>query len=81
MVEISKSGSGEDLGWVTGPGLACRACCYWGEADVLWEETGESTGGTLRGKGPSNHARIAEITSGRANFQQGLTATCKDLSE
>jgi len=31
--------------------------------------------------GLSNHARIVEIMSGRANFQQGLTATCKDLSE
>jgi len=33
---------------------------------------------TLRGKGPSALAQIVEITSGRAIFQQGLTATCKD---
>ena len=35
--------------------------------------------GTLRGKGPGALAQIVEITSGRAIFQQGLTATCKDL--
>ena len=35
--------------------------------------------GTLRGRGPSALAQIVEITSGRAIFQQGLTATCKDL--
>ena len=29
--------------------------------------------------GPSTYARVAEITSGRAITQQGLTATCKDL--
>jgi len=34
--------------------------------------------GTLRGKGPSALTQIVEITSGRAIFQQGLTATCKD---
>ena len=34
--------------------------------------------GTLRGKGPGALAQIVEITSGRAIFQQGLTATCKD---
>jgi hypothetical protein len=34
--------------------------------------------GTLRGMGPSALAQIVEITSGRAIFQQGLTATCED---
>ena len=29
--------------------------------------------------GPSALTQIVEITSGRANVQQGLTATCKDL--
>ena len=48
------------------------------ESDVLQEETGMSTEGTPRGKGPSTYARIAEITSGRANSQQGLATTCKD---
>ena len=28
--------------------------------------------------GPSTYARFADITSGRAISQQGLTATCKD---
>jgi len=49
------------------------------EPDVLQEETGMSTEGTPRGKGPSTYARIAEITSGRANSQQGLATTSKDL--
>jgi hypothetical protein len=31
--------------------------------------------------GPSAHARIAEITSGRAISQQGLATTCKDSSD
>jgi hypothetical protein len=35
--------------------------------------------GTWRGTGPSALTQTAEITSGRAIFQQGLTATCKDL--
>ena len=50
----------------------------WGEAAVLWEETSECTREASRGRGPSAHARIAEITSGRATIQQGLVATCKD---
>src|SRR5690349_7024542 len=37
------------------------------------------TEGTPRGKGPGDSTRIAEITSGRSFFQQGLTTTCKDL--
>ena len=40
--------------------------------------TGQSTGGARRGRGPSAHTRIGEITSGRAISQQGLAATCKD---
>jgi len=48
------------------------------EADVLREETGICTGEALRGMGPSACTRIVEIKSGRANSQQGLTATCKD---
>jgi hypothetical protein len=40
---------------------------------LLWEKTGKSTIGSHRGKGPSTYARIAEVKSGRANFQQGLT--------
>ena len=40
--------------------------------------TGQSTGGARRGRGPSTHTRIVEITSGTAITQQGLAATCKD---
>jgi hypothetical protein len=58
--------------------LVRRTRFYWGEADVLGEEMGESTRGARRGMGPSACARVAEIMSGRANSQQGLTTTCKD---
>jgi hypothetical protein len=53
----------------------------YGEAEVFQVETGKSTGETPRDRGLSNHARIGEIMSGRANFQQGLTVTCEDLLE
>ena len=49
-----------------------------GKAEVLWEETGKRTteaagvGVQTRGEG------FAEITSGRASFQQGFATTCKD---
>jgi hypothetical protein len=42
------------------------------------KETGQCIGGAWRGRGPSAHTRIVEITSGRTISQQGLTATCKD---
>ena len=48
------------------------------EAEVFWEETSKCTRRTWRGRGPSNYARIVEITSGRAISQQGLATTCKD---
>ena len=51
----------------------------WREADVSREETGECTGRKWRGMGPSTFTRIAEITSGSTNYQQGLAATCEDL--
>ena len=47
-----------------------------GEAVVVREETRESTGQAWRGTGPSAHIKIKEITSGRANSQQGYAATC-----
>ena len=46
---------------------------------LSWEETDQSTAQSWRGKDPSTYTRIAEITSGRSIFQQGLAATCKDL--
>ena len=50
----------------------------WGETGVLGQGTDTSSQGAWRGMGPSTYARVAEITSGRAISQQGLTATCKD---
>ena len=56
-----------------------RPRSHSGKAAVSEEET--STG-TRRSTGvwvEASRERFAEITSGRSFFQQGLTATCKDL--
>jgi hypothetical protein len=50
----------------------------WGETGVPGEGTDKRSQGARRGMGPGTCARVAEITSGRAVSQQGLTATCKD---
>jgi len=55
-----------------------RTWCNGGEAVTLWEETDKGTREASRGKGPGTYVRIAEITSGRTNSQQGLATTCKD---
>ena len=55
-----------------------RPCQRGGKAGVLWEETGEGTGGDAGVWGQASKERHAEITSGRATIQQGLAATCKD---
>ena len=52
----------------------------WGETGVLGEGMDKCSRGARRGMGPSAYARVAEIMSGRANSQQGLAATCKDLT-
>jgi hypothetical protein len=57
-----------------------RTWCNEGEAITLWEETDRGTREASRGKGPGTYAGIAEITSGRAIFQQGLATTCEDPS-
>ena len=57
---------------------ARRTRFQWGETGVLGEATDRSSREVWRGMGPSTYARVAEITSGRAISQQGLTATCKD---
>ena len=44
------------------------------------KEMDVSNRGTRRGMGPSTYTRVAEIMSGRTVSQQGLAATCKDLS-
>ncbi len=43
------------------------------------EETEDGTAESWRGKDSSAYTRIAETTSGRANFQQGFAVTCKDF--
>jgi len=48
------------------------------EAGVLGEGMDERSRGARRGMGPSACTGVAEIMSGRAISQQGLTATCKD---
>jgi hypothetical protein len=59
--------------------LVCRTSQSYRKANAFREETGKCNGKTLRGKGPSTYVKITEITSGRANSQQGRAATCKDL--
>ena len=61
--------------------LRRQTCGALGEADVLWEETVKRTREAWRGMGLSTYTKIVEITSGRANFQQGLLTTCKDLGQ
>jgi len=49
-----------------------------GKAEVVREETGMSTLRSAGGWVQASEEGLAEITSGRAIFQQGLTATCED---
>ena len=46
-------------------------------ADALREETGLCTEGALRGRGPCTHTRIAEITPGSSDSQQGAQQPAK----
>jgi hypothetical protein len=50
-----------------------------GKAEVLWEETGKRTTRAAGVGVLARRERFAEITSGRAIWQQGVTTTCKDL--
>ena len=58
--------------------VVCRTTLGVVKAVVPWEETGKCTEETLRGKGPSTHVRILEVTPGRTIIQHWLAATCKD---
>ena len=49
-----------------------------GKADALWEETSRCTMGTAGVRVQATEERFAEITPGRADFQQGCAATCED---
>ncbi len=55
-----------------------RPTANLGKADALWEETRICTTGATGVRVQASGERSAEITSGRANSQQGLVATCKD---
>jgi hypothetical protein len=55
-----------------------RPCQNGGKAGVLWEETDEGTRGDAGVWGQASKERHTEITSGKANIQQGLATTCKD---
>ena len=57
-----------------------RPCPNEGKAKVLREATGTCTLGAAGVGVQTRREGSAEITSGRAAEQQGLTATCKDLS-
>jgi len=58
--------------------LRCRVGPYVTKADASWEETGKRTGRTTGVWVQASRERFAEITLGRACFQQGRAATCKD---
>ena len=53
-----------------GLNFVSRTCHRVREADASQEGTGECTGRSRRGTGPSAYARIMEITSGSTVFQQ-----------
>jgi hypothetical protein len=55
-----------------------RPAWFSGKAVVLWEVTGMSTTEAAGVWVWTRGERFAEITSGRANFQQGFATTCKD---
>ena len=70
--------NGSPLKLQCGGSLVRRTRFPWGEAGVLGEGMDKCSRGARRGMGPSACTRVAEIMSGRAISQQGLTATCKD---
>ena len=57
----------------------CQTFFPLGEAFAPGEVMDECNREARRGMGPSAYVRVAEIMSGTAISQQGLTATCKDL--
>jgi hypothetical protein len=75
MTAASIYGSPQKLLW----GNSTRRTRFpWAETGVFGEATDMCNQRGWRGMGPSIYARVAEIMSGRAISQQGLTATCKD---
>ena len=51
-----------------------------GKADSAGEVTGKSNLQTVVVGAQASWERLAEITSGRSRWQQGLVATCEDSS-
>ncbi len=51
---------------------------FSGKADVVREETSKCTSRTAAVQVLASKERLADLTSGRAISQQGLTTTCKD---
>jgi hypothetical protein len=51
-----------------------------GKADVLWEETSKRTTGTAGVRVQASGDGFEGVTLGRCYVQQGLVATCKELS-
>jgi hypothetical protein len=51
-----------------------------GKADVLWEETSKCTIGTTGVRVQASGEGFVDVTLGRCYAQQGLVATCTDLS-
>ena len=58
----------------------CRPITLLGKADVAGEATGKSNPQTVVVGVQASREGLAEITSGRSRWQQGLVATCKDSS-
>ena len=57
-----------------------RPSQYVEKVDVLCEETGKKSSMAATGVGDqASNEGLTEITSGKADFQQGLATTCKDL--
>jgi hypothetical protein len=56
-----------------------RPSPYLGKAEAMREATGTSTSWAAGLQVQASKERLAEITSGRSNSQQGWATTCKDL--
>ena len=63
-----------------GLNFVSRTCHLEREADASQEGTGERTGRSRRGTGPSAYARIMEITSGSTVFQQEARSNLQRLA-
>jgi hypothetical protein len=57
-----------------------RPIALLGKADAAGEVTGKSNLRTVVVGAQASRERLAEITSGRSRWQQGLVATCPDSS-